>query len=228
MARAACQIFTEKGYRRTLMTDVGAELGLSHALLYRYVDGKEALFELALRYAIDEQAAAAISVPVPTPPTGHMLGLVRSWSRANAVFPVLASALDGQPPADAAAELLGIIDERYAFVERNRRVLALIERSALDIPDLHALYFTKGRRNQTDRLARYLDRRIRSGHLRPVPDAGVAARFIGETIAWFAWHRKDDPDSAMIGDEPARQTVRELLVTALAVPGRAGRKASRQ
>jgi hypothetical protein len=35
---------------------------------------------------------------------------------------------------------------------------------------------------------------------------------------WFAWHRKDDPDSAMIGDEPARQVVRELLVSAFIPP----------
>lgn len=218
MARAACRVFTEKGYRRALMTDVGAELGLSHALLYRYAESKGALFELALRYAMDEGAVATISIPVPAPPPGHTLGLVRSWSQANAAFPVLASALEVPRPANAAGELRGIIDERYDFVERNRQVLALIERSALDIPELHALYFTKGRRKQTDQLARYLDRRIRSGALRPVPDAEVAARFIGESIAWFAWHRKDDPDSAMIGDEQARQTVRELLLAALTVP----------
>jgi AcrR family transcriptional regulator len=37
IAEAARKVFTEKGYRRTLMTDVGKELGLSHALLYRFV-----------------------------------------------------------------------------------------------------------------------------------------------------------------------------------------------
>lgn len=50
--------------------------------------------------------------------------------------------------------------------------------------------------------------------LRPVPDVATAARFIVETIAWFAWHRKGDPDSAMIGDDQARETVRYLVVAA--------------
>ena len=48
IAEAARKVFTEKGYRRTLMTDVGKELGLSHALLYKFVESKEALFQLAL------------------------------------------------------------------------------------------------------------------------------------------------------------------------------------
>ncbi len=214
MARAACRVFIEKGYRRTLMTDVGAQLELSHALLYRYVESKEALFELAVVYAIDPEAAANVEIPVATPPPGRTLGLVTDWLEEHAAFPILASALARQRCRDTAAELVGIIDERYSFVEDNRRLLALIEQSALDLPELHALYFTKGRRTQIGQLARYLERRIRSGNLRPVSDAGGAARFIVETIAWFAWHRHADPDSTMIGDEQASQTVRELLLAA--------------
>lgn len=53
--------------------------------------------------------------------------------------------------------------------------------------------------------------------LRPVPDVATAARFIVETIAWFAWHRKGDPDSAMIGDDQARATVRYLIVAAFVI-----------
>jgi hypothetical protein len=51
-----------------------------------------------------------------------------------------------------------------------------------------------------------------------VSDVGVAARFLVESVVWFAWHRKDDPDSAMIGDDPARQVVRELLLSAFIPP----------
>jgi hypothetical protein len=35
-----------------------------------------------------------------------------------------------------------------------------------------------------------------------------------ESVVWFAWHRKDDPDSAMIEDEQARQVVMEQLLSA--------------
>jgi AcrR family transcriptional regulator len=224
VASAACQVFIEKGYRRTLMSDVGAQLELSHALLYRYVESKEALFELAVLYAVDREAAAKIEVPVPTPPRGHTLGLLKKWGKENAGFPVLASALAQRQPKDITDELLGIIDERYLFMERNHQLLALIERSALDLPELHAFYFTKGRRSQVGQLASYLERRIRSGDLNPVSDVEVAARFIVETIAWFAMHRKGDLDSAMIADEQAHQTVRELLLAAFVAPTHAPRE----
>lgn len=214
VARAAGDVFIEKGYRRTLMTDVGARLELSHALLYRYVESKEALFQLALVYAIDEQAISTIDVPVATPSPGQTLALLKTWARENTAFPVLSAALSRSHPRDGVEELLGIIDERYFFIERNSRVLALIERSALDVPELYTFYFTKGRQNQIKQLTQYLQRRIDSEDFRDVSDINVAARFITESISWFAWHRKSDPDSAMLDDEQAHKTVRELLVAA--------------
>jgi AcrR family transcriptional regulator len=216
VARAAWKVFIEKGYRRTLMTDIGAELKLSHAMLYHCVDSKEALFELAMHYAMDPASVSALRVPLPSPPPGHTLQLLQQWAKKNVTFPVLRAALARDDVKDGTSEFLEIIDERYAFVERNRRLLALIERSALDLPDLHALYYKKLRRNDIRQLSRYLERRINAGLLGEVSDIQVATRFIVETIAWFAWHRKADPDSASIQDEQARQTVRELLAAAFA------------
>lgn len=214
IARAACRVFIEKGYQRALMTDVGRSLGLSHALLYRYVEGKEALFHLALLYATDPAALTGLAIPMPAPPPGQTLAVIDGWLAGNVVYPVLAAALERDQCADVRGELAGIVDERYAVAERHRRLLALIERSATDLPELHTLYFVRSRRDQIAELARYLQRRIESGVLRPVPDVATAARFIVETIAWFAWHRTGDPDSAMISDEQARETVRYLVVAA--------------
>lgn len=202
------------------MTDVGAQLELSHALLYRYVESKEALFELALRYAMDPETVSTLEVPLPTPPPGHTLDLVKKWARERAALPLLSAALATRRSKDVGREFGEIIDERYQFIERNRRLLALIERSALDLPDLHAFYFGEGRRTQIRQLADYLERRIRSGDLRAVSDVEVAARFIVESVAWFAWHRKADPDSAMIGDDQAYQTTKELLLAAFVPEGK--------
>jgi hypothetical protein len=47
-----------------------------------------------------------------------------------------------------------------------------------------------------------------------VPDVPVAARFIVESVAWFAMHRHGDPDSAMLEDAASRRTVGHLLVAA--------------
>jgi AcrR family transcriptional regulator len=219
VATAACRLFIEKGYRRTLMTDVGARLNLSHALLYRVVESKEALFELAVIYAIDQQAVSHIDIPVPTPPIGHTLRLVEQWAEKDANFPLLATAMTSGEPADITQELVEVLDERYQYMERNRLLLGLIERSALDLPELYSLYFTKVRRSHYEQLSSYLESRIRTGHITSVPDIDVAVRFITESISWFAWHRRTDPDAAMIDDEMAQQTVRELLLRAFVRTG---------
>ena len=67
IARAACEVFIEKGYRRALMTDVAERLEINHALLYRYVESKEALLELAVRYAMGQAADLAAVVPLRHP-----------------------------------------------------------------------------------------------------------------------------------------------------------------
>jgi hypothetical protein len=52
-----------------------------------------------------------------------------------------------------------------------------------------------------------------------MPDVPVAARFIVETIAWFAMHRHGDADSAMLTDEDCRRTVRHLVPAAFRPAG---------
>ena len=49
---AAVRVFTREGYRSARMSDVAAEMGLSEAAIYRYVDSKEGLFVLAIRHAL--------------------------------------------------------------------------------------------------------------------------------------------------------------------------------
>ena len=51
--------------------------------------------------------------------------------------------------------------------------------------------------------------------LRPRPNAPAAARFINETIAWFAMYRHGDADSEMLDNDACRATVRHLILAAL-------------
>lgn len=212
VAQAAASVFIEKGYRRALMTDVGERLGLSHAVLYRYVESKDALFQLAMTYAMDPDMVPALQIPLPAPVPGHALDVLRKWARVSAQFPVLAAALARPEPADVLQEFTEIIDERYAFVSANRQLLALIERSSLDLPELHDFFFRKLRRQDIKRVSDYLRKRIGSGALRQFSSTDVAARFIMESVAWFAWHRYADADPPVIRDDQAHQAVRELLV----------------
>ena len=214
IARAACEVFIEKGYRRTLMTDVAERVQLNHALLYRYVESKEALLELAFRYAMGEEAELAAVVPLATPPPGHTLELLRSWLKVHATFPALRSALKRGPGEDAAEELAGIIDELYGFVEQNRLLLLLIEHLVIDYPEFNAVRVGESKGSHIERLAAFLSSRASSGGLRPLSDPEIAAHFLAESVAWFASHRKGDPHAAAIDDERARSSVRELLRSA--------------
>ncbi|HUA49708.1 MAG TPA: helix-turn-helix domain-containing protein [Solirubrobacteraceae bacterium] len=214
IARAACGVFIAKGYRRALMTDVAERLELSHALLYRYVESKEALLELAARYAMDQEADLEAVVPLATPAPGHVLELLRGWFAVHATFPRLRSALEREPDAGAADELVGIIEELYDFIERNRLLLLLIESLAGDYPALAEASVNDRKRSYNDRLAAFLASRAASGGLRPLPDPEIAAHFLGESVAWFAQHRKRDPGAALIDDQRARSGVRDLLLSA--------------
>jgi AcrR family transcriptional regulator len=214
VARAACEVFIAKGYRGTRLTDVAERLELSHALLYRYVESKDALVELAARYAMDPGADLDAVVPVATPPPGHLGQLLRTWIAGRATFTQLRAALEHDPGRDARAELAGIIDELYDFVERNRLLLLLIESLADDHPELSGRSINDRKRAHTERLAAFLASRAASGGLRLLGDPQVAAHFLNETIAWFAQHRQHDPNTAGIDDQRARSQVRELLLAA--------------
>jgi AcrR family transcriptional regulator len=214
LARAACEMFTEKGYRRALITDVAARLGINHALPYRYVESKEALLELAVRYAMDQAADLNALVPLATPAPGHLLDLVRSWFAVHATFPALGAAMEQGPGANAAGELAAIIDELYSFIEQNRLLLLLIEAMVIDHPELSELYVSKSKSSHIARLSAYLRSRAASGALRPLPDPDIGAHFLAESVAWFAQHRKAHPGLAQIDDERARVSVRELLLSA--------------
>lgn len=215
VAAAASRVFTAKGFRPAGISDVSSVLGLSHGALYTYVESKQALLYLALLNAVRPEALRDLTLPVTSPPPEKIIELAEAWAADQARFmTVIKTALDAPLARPVEQELAEIVDEIYGFIDRNRTMLGLVARCAADLPELANWYFVQRRRGYVGRLAEYLDRRIGEGHLRPVPDLPVAARFIVETVAWFAMHRHGDPDSAMITDDAARRTVNHLLVSA--------------
>ena len=148
VARAACEVFIEKGYRRALMTDVAERLEINHALLYRYVESKEALLELAARYAIDQGADLDAVVPLATPQPGQILELMRGWLAVRATFPALARRARTRPGRGRGRRARRDHRELYDFVEQNRLLLLLIESLAGDYPELGELCLTEKARPQ--------------------------------------------------------------------------------
>ncbi len=215
VAQAATQVFGRLGYRRTHMADVATQAGLSSGAVYTYVESKEALFHLVFAHAFGQFAGGVPSLPLATPAFAETLELIGQGLRKSAATPRLRAALDQADPGDVQAELTAIIEERYAMIEQMWPVLAVIERCAVDLPELEALYFQRGRRGHVAQLAKYLEQRAASGHLRTMLDATVAARIVTEAIVWFAWHRREDRDATLYDDERARRTVIQFVCQAL-------------
>jgi AcrR family transcriptional regulator len=213
----ATRVFIEQGYRRTQMTDVAGAMGVAKGTLYLSVEGKEALFDLALRYADAERPFAdRPALPVRTPRPGATLRYVREELARHQGLPALAAALGRRCVIGAAAELGGIVRELHDTLARNRRRIKLVDRSARDYPELAALWFEGARGGLLALLVRYVDDRIRRRLFRPVPDTAAAARLIVETTVFWAVHRHWDAHPRTVDEDLARETVVHFIVGALA------------
>jgi AcrR family transcriptional regulator len=219
LIETATQLFIEKGYRRTQMADVTQAMGLSPGAVYRYVESKEALFDLVIRAAAPPGVAPAdLPLPLPTPAPGATLAFLRQVLQHEGRWPALAAALTRTSIDDPRAELARIIRELYTSIARHHRGIKVVERSALDWPDLAALWFGGVRQRLIDQFTRYVTLRVTHRLLRPVPDVTAAARLIIETTAFFALHRHYDPYPTAIDDPIAEETVVDALINAYAMP----------
>lgn len=217
LVRYATQVFVEQGYRRTQMADVAAALGVAKGTLYLYVESKEALFDLVVRYAdVPGPFAEPPVLPIATPRPGATLAYVRQRLQANAVLPALDAALSRKRVTDARAELEGILHELYDVLWRNRCGIKLIDRSARDYPELAALWFDGARGGLMEGLVTYVQDRMRRKLFRPMPDVSVAARVILETTVFWAVHRHWDAHPQSVDDAVARDTVVRFIVDAFA------------
>lgn len=217
LVQCATAVFIEQGYQRTQMADVAAALGVAKGTLYLYVESKDALFDLVLRWADAEQPFAHLPpLPLPTPKPGATLQYVRERLAANQTLPALTAALTRQRVTDVQAELTAIIRELYDTLARNRQGITLLDRSARDHPELAALWFEGARGGVMAMLTQYLETRIRRKLLRPAPDVAVAARLLLETTVFWAVHRHWDPHPQPVDEAVARETVIQFIVNALA------------
>lgn len=219
LLEAATKVFTAKGYRQTQMSDIAREMRVSQGTLYNYIESKEALFLLVCERGFSERPIEAPKEPpIASPSFDAMLQKVREQMLSSTRLDAIRAAPRTKNVVDARAELEGVLRELYSVIARNRHGFDLIERSALDVPEIAQMLFVEGRRKGVGDFARYLTNRIESGHFKPVPDAATAARFIIEAVTWFARHRHNTPDSQMISDNDALETTIHFLIGAL-IPG---------
>ncbi len=216
LIRSAIRVFCRKGFRRAQMADIAREMGVSPGLLYNYVESKEALFYLVVDQGFgQEPIEEPLELPIKTPAPGAITRLIAERFRTATAMPPLAAALRHPCADDPRAELETVARALYAIASRNAGATTMIERSALDLPDLAELYYRRMRASIVDRLARLIESRADAGQYRRVPHPAVAARLIIETITWFARNRLGDPASESITDRAAEETVTDFIVNSL-------------
>jgi len=217
LLNVATRLFIEKGYRRTQMEDVTKAMGLSPAAVYRYVESKEALFDLVVRAgSMPGQPITGLKLPVPTPKPGSTVRFLRETLQREGRIQSLDAALKRDAVDNPNQELEGIIRELYSRVARYQVGIKLLDRSALDWPRLADLWSGQLRATLVEQLAAYLQRRSDRGLLRRVPSPRATARLIIETVGFFAMHRHYDPFPTPMDDKTAEDTVADTLMHAFA------------
>ena len=136
--------------------------------------------------------------------------LSSAWPVHNQVFVVNAQSEVTPEEYVLPDQRIDIVRLHQLFDEgasRRRRAADLIERSALDLPELAALWFGDVRKTHFDRMTRYLRQRMAQGQLREFPDAERTAEIVIEVVVFFARHRQ------RVAYEPAEnQAVRDSVV----------------
>jgi AcrR family transcriptional regulator len=208
---AALRVFGQKGLERAKMSDVAAEAQVSQGTLYNYVESKEALFRLLLDRGLGGNLPAQTELPVAGPAPDVLAERMEEAIATSFQLPKLDEALRRRRVTDARAELSQIIDELFERTVETREAADALERSALDVPELAAVFYGRVRRGLFDRFAVLIKKRSASGHYRRVEPQAIA-RMIIESVTMFGRHIYKDVEPVAFDLVGARRAVRDALV----------------
>lgn len=215
---AAALVFAEKGYRATQMTDVAAAMGVAAGSLYNYVDSKDGLFALCLERMLQAGSPPPVTLPFAAPALDVTLARLHDRVQELLLVPALDARAAGPPsPATAGHDLEAVVTELFDMFSGTRLALDMIEQSARDLPALAAMFRDQWRAPLLARIEDFLGARVDRGELRPPGDLRVAARFVVETVVWFARHRFHDRDGRGLDAAATKATVTGLVVSSLAL-----------
>ena len=140
VAKAATEEFGRLGYRGTKTAEVAAKAGMSTGSLFTYVESKEALFHLVFLNGFEMTSQQLPVLPLATPAPGQTLKVIET-GLGQVQMPRIRAALAEERPDDVAQELREIVEERYDLIEKYWPLIAVIERCAVEIPELEAAWF---------------------------------------------------------------------------------------
>jgi AcrR family transcriptional regulator len=225
MLAAAARVFARTGLKQARMTDIAREMGVAHGSLYNYVESKEALFLLLVeQWGRPDLQLDDRELPLRTPSMASIVEQLRQRVHDTFPLPSLDAALKRNTVADADAELRAVVLELFVQTERSRDGANILERSAREVPELFGLFFEQVRRDLFGRLTRYVATRMMTGDFHAA-DPPTAARFILESVTFFARHRFQDPQPQDLDTDAVRQTIVDLVTRSLIPsPRQAGSK----
>lgn len=229
LVEAASKVFLAKGYRQTQVADVARAMGVAPGTIYLYVESKEALFDLVIRWAVDFTLAARDwEFPVRRPDESVTLEFFRTTLAREMCFPALAAAVKTESCDSPSQELESIVQELFRKTSEHWLALKLLERCAADWPELAQLWFGQHRPRVFALVVQYLRSRMAAGLLRPAPDAPTAARLIIEMVAAFAMHCRADAHAPPMDQTLAEAVVVDAIVNAYQPLNAAQPKATRR
>ena len=201
---AATTVFIAKGYKRTSIEEIARTMGLTPAATYLFVASKEALFDLVIRYHFFRTDLEAIDeIPIPNPPQGQTLALLRQRVEPFRDLSRLLEAIRADQAPDPWQELTEILTQIFTMLVEYRSGVKIVETSTLDWPELSEFFIRDFRIKALGYLREYIGRRIDMGLFRAQPDVSAAARLMLSTVYFFAINRhfdtisSDDYDEAM-------------------------------
>lgn len=183
LVEAAVDVFAQEGFARARMGRIARRARSAAGTIYLYVESKEALFDIALRRALEDPSALEPELPVPSPTRDEILTNFQRCLHQASHLPQLWVALDHREPTDVAAELEAILREIWRWLARYRRAILLVRASAADWPGLGLRLEREFQADTVRRLAEYLTRRAGAGALPAVTSPRTSATFVLTTLA---------------------------------------------
>ena len=214
IADAATEVFIQQGFGPARIARIASLARIGPGTIYLYAEGKESLFDLALRRSLEDPTVWDLALPHPTPEPGAVAEAAWRCLQNAAHFPRLWLAADSPPPENVSGEVGGILVELYDWLHRYRKAIKLIERSANDWPDVAQVFYRRLWRGGVRRIADYLARRVKEGLL-PPRDELVVAHLVVEALTWMAVHRHWTDEGAGLSEDAVRATLQPMLVAAL-------------
>ncbi|MFN2315145.1 MAG: TetR/AcrR family transcriptional regulator [Gemmatimonadales bacterium] len=183
LIEAATDVFIQDGFARARMGQVARRSRSATGTIYLYVESKEALFDLALRRALEDPDALNPELPTPTPSRDQLLTNFQRCLHAACHLPQLWVALDHRESTDVAGELEAILREIWHWLARYRRAVQMVRASAADWPGLGQRLEREFHADTWKRLADYLQTKASAGLLRPLPSPKATAGFLLTTLS---------------------------------------------